>query len=118
MTDPMWAALAVVVAALIAGTPGLVLWSRQREALEASAERDEAETAEITDRIAREWIATLEARVNTLSARLDEECRLRREERAVSLQEKRDLLAHIGDLESHINDRKPPPPPARPAIAT
>ena len=66
-----------------------------------------AETTQIVDEIARQWIEELRDEITRLRVELD---RVRRERAA----EVYTYVHHIGVLESHINDRKPPPPPDRP----
>lgn len=95
MPEPAYAAAAVVIAAVAAFFAG--------------RRKNKAETSEIVDRIAREWITRLEAEVDDLRRQLTaSDARHRAEITA--------WVAHIGVLETHINDRKPPPPPARPSF--
>jgi hypothetical protein len=103
MSEPAWAALAVVVAAAIALTGTLLSRKPNTTLATAQAHNEDAETLEITDRIAREWIIELRAEVGRLNDRLDAEV-------AVRLEQDR----HIEVLEAWINARKPPPPPIRP----
>lgn len=74
-----------------------------------SRRKNEAETYEITDRIARGWIEELRAEV----------ANLRTEIATLKANNARDvatLVNHIGVLETHITTGQPPPPPSRPTI--
>lgn len=105
MPDPAWAALAVVISAAIAFTGTVIARRGSAPLTAAQAANEDAETYEITDRIAREWIIELRAEVKRLSDLLDVEVAVRREQ-----------SKHIEVLEGWINARKPPPPPARPKL--
>ena len=96
MPEPAWTALAAVMAAALAS---LTTWRIQRH-------KSEAETTEITDRIAREWLTRLEGEVVELRKRLD-----------ARDHEVEALTDHVALLESHIVLQKPPPPPPRPHFA-
>jgi hypothetical protein len=65
----------------------------------------EAETTEITDRIARTWIVDLEKKVERLERKLDKEIRNRRA-----------LTVYADAVEDWIADGKHAPPPARPVL--
>lgn len=93
MPEAAWSALAAVMAAALAAFTTHRIQRR----------KSDAETTEIVDRIAREWITTLQGEVVELRKRLDSRDH-----------EVEALTDHVALLESHISQRKPPPPPARP----
>ena len=103
MPDAVWAAIAVVVSASIAYLGGVYQRRGNAALVAAQAANEDAETFEITDRIAREWIIELRAEVGRLNDRLDAE---------VAVRLKQDEYIEV--LEAWINARKPPPTPIRP----
>lgn len=103
MPEPAWTAIAAVLAAALAAITTHRIQRRKAD----------AETTEITDRIAREWLERLEAEVTELRKRLD----ARDREVAFLHAAIAALNQHVVVLEDHINTRKPPPPPPRPRLA-
>ena len=123
MPETAWAAAGLVLAAAIA-LAGTQLLRRQNSRLtdaqaaheEAQADKANAETLEIVDGLAREWIERLERRADEQAAEI---AHLRLELDAVKASHVRDVAVwkrHVGVLEQHINDLKPPPPPPRPVV--
>lgn len=99
MPESAWAALAAISAAALTAFIAPVFRRKH----------DAAETAEIVDRMAREWIARLEAEVADLRQQMENKDAAHRAEVSTWVQ-------HVGVLENHINARKQPPPPPRPIL--
>lgn len=112
MGPEAWPPIAAVIVALITALASTTIVNRRHQArlLAEQARAQSAETMEITDRIARQWIQDLRSEVNRLNGRLDDERRARQQVSDAA----RALEDHVGVLEDHINDQKPPPPPPRP----
>jgi uncharacterized coiled-coil protein SlyX len=119
MDDEAW--LAAVVGLFVALLAFLGGWATRRASkplTDAQTDKAEVETLQIVDEIARVWIEELrtkvaeqEQQILALSAELTAN-------RATHRREIQVLVKHIGVLEHHINDRKPPPPPPMPALGT
>lgn len=117
MDDEAWiAAIVGVFVALLSFLGGWAARRASRPLTEAQADKAEVETLQIVDDIARRWIEELRDKVAEQEQQI---VALRAElisQRAAHRAEVQVLVKHIGVLEHHINDRKPPPPPAMPVL--
>lgn len=115
MDDEAW--LAGTVGVFVALLSFLGGWATRRSSkplTDAQADKAEVETLQIVDEIARVWIEELRAKV----AEQEEQILTLRAGLASQRRDVHVLVKHIGVLEHHINDRKPPPPPPMPALGT
>jgi uncharacterized coiled-coil protein SlyX len=119
VNDEAWlTALVGVFVALVGFAGGVLARRASRPLADAQADKAEVETFQIVDDIARRWIEELRDKVAEQEQQI---LALRAElasQRAAHRHEVQVLVKHIGVLEHHINDRKPPPPPPMPALGT
>jgi uncharacterized coiled-coil protein SlyX len=115
MSPDAWVAGAVTLfVALLAYGGGWATRRSSKPLNDAQADKAEVETLQIVDEIARVWIEELRHKV----AAQEEQILALSAELAAQRRDVHVLVKHIGVLEHHINDRKPPPPPPMPALGT
>lgn len=113
MTEPLLAAVAAVLVAIIGATAG-GSWLNRRNLAKltaAQAEAEDANAAEVTDRIAREWLEDLRGEVlfhKSEVTALEREVRIERRVRRIAL----DYAARLRDWAATVTDHEPPAMPA------